>query len=92
MPTDQAEQLAIHVPELMLRTEPAHREAFIHLGPWPHAELAQWPLITQSLLDGSQEHKVQPSYLGVRMTYLVDATVPELETKGPDCDFALPIN
>jgi hypothetical protein len=26
------------------------------------------------------------------MTYLADATVPELETKGPDCDFALPVN
>ena len=91
VPTDQAEQLAIHVPELVLRDEPDHREAFIHLGRWPHAEPAQWPLITQSLLDWSQEHKVQPSDLGARMTYLADATVPELESKGPDCDFALPI-
>jgi DNA-binding transcriptional MerR regulator len=91
VPADQAEQLAIQVPELVLRTEPAHREAVIHLGRWPHAEPEQWPLITQSLLDWSQEHKVQPRYLGVRMTYLADATVPELETKGPDCDFALPI-
>lgn len=91
VPTDQAEQLAIQVPELVLRAEPAHREAFIHLGRWPHAEPAQWPLITQSLLDWSQEHKVQPSELGARLTYLADATVPEIETKGPDCDFALPI-
>ena len=91
VPTDQAEQLAVDIPELVLRTEPAHHEAFIHLGRWPHAEPAQWPLITQSLLDWSQEHKAQPSDLGARMTYLADATVPELETKGPDCDFALPI-
>lgn len=34
---------------------------------------------------------MQPSDLGARMTYLADATVPERETKGPDCDFALPI-
>ena len=27
VPADQAEQLAIQVPELVLRTEPAHREA-----------------------------------------------------------------
>jgi DNA-binding transcriptional MerR regulator len=86
--TDQAEQLAIQVPELVLRDEPAHREAFIELGRWPHAEPAQWPLITQSLLDWSQEHKVQPSDLGARMTYLADE---ESKTKGPDCDFALPI-
>ena len=91
VPTAQAEQLAIQVPELVLRTEPAHREAFIHVGRWPHAEPAQWPLITQSLLDWSQEHRVQPSELGARLTYLADATVPEIETKGPDCDFALPI-
>ena len=91
VPADQAEQLAIQVPELVLRDEPAHREAVIHLGRWPHAEPAQWPVITQSLLDWSQEHNEQPSYLGARMTYLADAAVPELETKGPDCDFALPI-
>jgi DNA-binding transcriptional MerR regulator len=92
VPTDQGEQLALQVPELVLRTEPAHREAFIHLGRWPHGEPAEWPLITQSLLDWSQEHKVQPSDLGARMTYLADATVPDRETQGPDCDFALPIN
>jgi DNA-binding transcriptional MerR regulator len=92
VPTDQGKQLAIQVPELVLRTEPAHREAFIHLGRWPHAEPAEWPLITQSLLDWSQEHKVQPSDLGARMTYLADATVPDRENKGPDCDFALPFN
>jgi DNA-binding transcriptional MerR regulator len=82
---------AIRVPELVLRAEPAHREAVIHLGRWPRAEPAQRPLITQSLLDWSQEHKVQPSDLRARMTYLAGATVPERETKGPDCDFALPI-
>jgi DNA-binding transcriptional MerR regulator len=92
VPTDQGEQLAIQVPELVLRSEPAHREAFIHLGRSPHAEPAEWPLITQSLLDWSQEHKVQPSDLGARMTYLADASVPDRETQGPDCDFALPIN
>ncbi len=92
VPTDQGEQLALDVPELVLRTEPAHREAFIQLGRFGQIEPAQWPLITQSLLDWSREHKVQPSDLGARLTYLADATVPELETKGPDCDFALPIN
>lgn len=92
VPADQAEQLAAQVPELVLRTEPAHREAFIQLGRWPHPEQAQWPLIGQSLLDWSQEHKVEPIDLGVRMTYLADSTVPETESKGPDCDFALPFN
>jgi DNA-binding transcriptional MerR regulator len=92
VPTDQAEQLAIQVPELVLRDEPAHREAFIHLGRSPQVEAAQSQLITQSLQSWAQEHKVQPTQLGVRMTYLADATVPDRETQGPDCDFALPIN
>jgi DNA-binding transcriptional MerR regulator len=91
VPTDQAEQLAVEVPELVLRTEPAHREAFIHLGRSGQIEPAQYQLITQSLLDWVQEHTAQPIDLGARMTYLADATVPELESKGPDGDFALPI-
>lgn len=90
VPTEHAEQLAIEVPELVLRTEPAHREAFIHLGSH-QVDPAQWPLITQSLLDWSHEHKAKPSDLGARMTYLADSTVPEPERTGPDCDFALPI-
>lgn len=57
VPTDQAEQLAIHVPELVLRDEPAHREAFIHLGPGRQTEPAQWQLITQSLHSWGQEHR-----------------------------------
>jgi len=93
VPTDQAQRLAAQVPELVLRDEPAHREAFIHLGTWPHPDPAQWPLITHSLRSWSEEQPVQPTELGalgVRMTYLVDATTPA--GQGPDCDFALPFN
>jgi hypothetical protein len=66
-------------------------EAFIHLGPGGQTEPAQWQLITQSLQSWSQEHMAQPTELGARITYLADATVPESESQGPDCDFALPI-
>lgn len=90
VPTSEAERLARDVPELVLRTEPAHREAFIHLGPGPHTEPALDQLITQSLQSWAQEHEVQPTNLGVRMTYLVDPAAPA--GQGPDCDFALPIS
>lgn len=90
VPAGEAERLAAQVPELVLRTEPAHREAFIHLGPGVQTEPAQWQLITQSLQSWAQEHTVEPTELGARITYLADATVPE--GQGPDCDFALPIN
>ena len=89
VPTDQADRLALEVPELVLRDEREHREAFIHLGPGGQTEPAQWQLITQSLQSWAQEHKVQPAELGARITYLADTTVPE--GQGPDCDFALPI-
>jgi DNA-binding transcriptional MerR regulator len=89
VPTDQAEQLAVEVPELVLRNEPAHREAFIHLGPGGQIEPAQWQLISQSMQRWVEEHSAQPSQLGARITYLADPTTPE--NQGPDCDFAIPI-
>jgi DNA-binding transcriptional MerR regulator len=89
IPTDQAEELAVEVPELVLRNEPAHREAFIHLGPGRQIEPAQWQLISQSMHGWVEEHAVQPSELGARITYLADPTTPE--GQGPDCDFAIPI-
>jgi hypothetical protein len=89
VPTDQAEQLAIQVPELALRSEPAHREAFIHLGPWAQIEPVQWQLISQSLYGWIKDHAVLPSELGTRITYLADPTTAA--NQGPDCDFAVPI-
>ena len=71
----RAEQFAIQVPELVLRDEPAHLEAFIRLGPTSQTEPARWQLITQSLQSWGQEHEVQPTELGARITYLADTTV-----------------
>jgi hypothetical protein len=86
---DQVEQLAVEVPELVLRKEPAHREAFIHIGPGGQIEPAQWQLISQSLHAWVEEHATQPTELGARVTYLADATTAS--NQGPDCDFAIPI-
>jgi DNA-binding transcriptional MerR regulator len=90
VPAEQAQQLAIHVPELALRDEPAHREAFIHLGPQGEIEPVQWQLLTLALRSWVQEHKIEPNLLGARMTYLADATVPA--ARAPDCDFAIPFD
>jgi hypothetical protein len=89
VPPGQAEQLAVNIPELVLRNEPAHREAFIDLGLRGQVQPAQWPLVSQSLHAWLGEHRVQPSDLGARITYLADPTRPE--GQGPDCDFAIPI-
>ena len=49
---------------------------------------AQWQLVSESLHAWGEEHAARPSDLGVRLTYLV--TTPPDETRGPDCDFAVP--
>jgi DNA-binding transcriptional MerR regulator len=95
VPGDQAEALATRVPELSVRTEPAHKEAFVHLptpviGARSVADLppTQWELVTLSLQSWASKHGVKLSDLGVRTTYL--ATLPITAESVPDCDFAVP--
>jgi len=89
VPADHAETLAATIPELTLRTEAAHTEAFVHLGPGGETSPAQWQLVSESLRAWAHEHAAQTVDLGVRITYL--ATPPIVETSRPDCDFAVPL-
>ena len=89
MPDDQAEALAAAFPELSLRTEPTHQEAFVNLGPGGQTSAPQWQLISESFHTWGDERGVQPSDLGVRITYL--ATPPITSDSMPDCDFAIPL-
>jgi DNA-binding transcriptional MerR regulator len=88
VPADQADALVAAVPELSLRTEEAHDEAFVHLGPGGQTSAAQWQLVSESLRAWVDEHKAQPSDLGMRVTFL--ASRPVTETSRPNCDFAVP--
>ena len=94
VPEADSTTLASHYPELLLRTEPAHREAFVSLPTGapgnPGVQLA-----SEALTDWAIEHDLNPERLalkpedlGVRITYL--ATDPATATSGPDCDFAVP--
>jgi DNA-binding transcriptional MerR regulator len=96
VPAAKAESLASHYPELTLRTEPAHLEAFVAL-PDPDAgdEVVHWQLATGSLDAWAQEPKQEhegdrlaltPEDLGLRITYLASA----LGTEEPYRDMALP--
>jgi hypothetical protein len=89
VPEDQAEALAAEVPELGLRTEPAHREAFVDLGPGGQISTAQWQLVTESLHAWVGAHDARSSDLGARVTFL--ASPPVTESSAPDCDFAVPL-
>ena len=101
VPESDAKALASHYPELSLRTEPAHREAYVALpndalpaGPGGNPAV-QWQLASEALHASAVEHGIDPESLalkpedlGVRITYL--ASEPVTETSAPYCDFAVP--
>ena len=94
VPAAQAESLASRYPELSLRTEPAHVEAFVAL-PDSGDEAVHWNLAGESLDAWAQEQEKEhegeplaltPEDLGVRVTYLASAW----GTEEPYRDLALP--
>jgi DNA-binding transcriptional MerR regulator len=73
VPADEAEALAALCPELTLRTEPAHGEAFVKVGDG-QVKGADWPVFSGSLEAwfDQQQHNVDVrlASLGLRITYL----------------------
>lgn len=95
VPDADAEALAAQVPELTLRVEPAHREAYVDLGPGDRIDPAHWRLADEALRTWAEKQAIDPQRLsltpadlGVRITYL--ASGPPTEAIAPDCDFAVP--
>jgi DNA-binding transcriptional MerR regulator len=96
VPQAEAHALAGHYPELTVRTEPAHREAFVALPAGPagisavHFQPAVESLEAWKQEQGIEDERltIKPEDLGLRITYL--ATGPITETSVPDCDFAVP--
>ncbi|HEY3831433.1 MAG TPA: helix-turn-helix domain-containing protein [Acidimicrobiia bacterium] len=101
VPEEGAEALALHYPELTLRTEPAHREAYVALpndalptgssgNPGVHWQLAGEALQAWAAEGGIDPRHltIKPEDLGMRVTYL--ATEPITSTSAPYCDFAAP--
>jgi DNA-binding transcriptional MerR regulator len=83
VPDAQADEIAASFPDLVLRTEPAHEEAFVH-RPSAQSDLEAW-LVTQSLAAWAVEHGRQPAE-GVRVV-LLPRPVPD--GTGPACDIAI---
>jgi DNA-binding transcriptional MerR regulator len=95
VPDAEAEGLAAQFPELTLRVEPAHREAYVDLGTGGQIDPAQWQLADEALRTWAEEQAIDPKKLsltpedlGVRITYLMSR--PPSETSAPECDFAVP--
>ena len=89
VPAEQAKELAALYPELTLRNERAHEEAFVHLGETPLSD-AQWPLVSESLRSWSAAEGRMPSDLGVRLTYRAEP--PITPDSRPQIDFAVPLS
>jgi DNA-binding transcriptional MerR regulator len=88
VPDDQAEAAAAGFPELTLRSEPAHEEAFVHLGD-TMASPPRWQLLQEVLRGWVAEHRRRPGELAPRVTML--ATGPPALRNVPDVDFAVPL-
>jgi DNA-binding transcriptional MerR regulator len=100
VPESDATSLALQYPELSLRTEPAHREAYVELpndaipdGPGGSPSV-QWQLASEALRAWAEQSidpkslTLKPEDLGIRITYL--ASKPVTESSAPYCDFAVP--
>jgi DNA-binding transcriptional MerR regulator len=84
VPEAQGYALAEHYPELTLRTEPAHREAFVKLPVGPggispvHFQLAMESLRVWALEQGAEEEELTaPPDLGLRTTYFATGPVTD---------------
>ena len=87
VPADEAEALAARCPELTLRAEPAHQEAFVKIGDGQN-DGADWQVVSRSLEAWSeQQPDMLPADLGVRITYL-----PSEAGQDTYQDFAVPFN
>ena len=86
VPGEDGVALAARFPELTLRTEPAHQEAFIHLGQ-QHPAGAEWQVIGDALYGWLLEHHRKPNG-GTRMI-LIPGTGDPSVPHGPDFDLAV---
>ena len=83
---DRAAELAARFPDLTLRTDPAHQEAFVHYGATTLLHAARIVLAAQSLLAWARDQDRQ-TVGPLRLIYL------EADGEGsvPDCDVAVPL-
>lgn len=88
VPEERAREVAETLPELTLRTEPAHREAFVDVGKYGEASPAEWHLVSESLRAWAEAQHVRPLDLGVRINYIVNGQTSL--SAGPDQQFAVP--
>lgn len=86
VPDDQADEIAARFPDLTLRTEPAHQEAFVRQeGPGRWRSGTQVEIAIETLFAWASEQQRQP-FGGVRSVLIPN---PADQGAGPDCEFAV---
>jgi DNA-binding transcriptional MerR regulator len=85
VPDEQAEEIAAALPELTLRTEPAHQEAYIHLE--SVRELPEATIVMESLTAWANQHQRQPA--GAIRQILIGKSHPDADR--PGCEYAVPL-
>ncbi|MGE5290904.1 MAG: hypothetical protein ACM3ML_27660 [Micromonosporaceae bacterium] len=84
VPADQAAEIAARFPDLTLRTEPAHQEAFVHSGQ-TRLDNAQLIPVLESMGAWAAEQHRQPSG-GLRQIMISN---PSSGGNGPDLEYAI---
>ena len=88
VPDDQADEIAARFPDLTLRTEPAHQEAFVRPdAPGMGGGGTQAEIAIEALFAWTSEQHRQPSG-GVRSVLVFNPAKPGT---GPDTEFAVPL-
>jgi DNA-binding transcriptional MerR regulator len=87
VPDDQAAAIAARFPDLTLRTEPGHQEAFIHLEQERPDGAAQWQVAGDALFGWVLDQHRKPNG-GARMI-LIPGTGDPSAGRGPDFDLAI---
>jgi hypothetical protein len=88
VPDDQADEIAARFPDLTLRTEPAHQEAFVRPdAPGMGGGGTQAELAIEALFAWASEQHREPSG-GVRSVLVFN---PANQGAGPDTEFAVPL-
>src|SRR5262249_5556918 len=85
VPDAEADRIAAHFPDLALRADPAHEEAYVH-RPSAQSDPEAW-LVIQSLAAWAVEHARLPAE-GIRMILVPNRTPG---AAGPARDIAIPL-
>lgn len=88
VPADRAEEIAAGFPDLTLRTEPAHQEAFVRQGTIGQTSGTEAELAIEDLFAWATEHRRQVTG-GVRLILVFG---PGNGPAGPDGEFAIALS